>query len=522
MSDPLAAKIYPFPAPQPHERLNNSARLTALDATGLMDTPPEEAFDRAVRLATRMLGTPVGLVSLVDGERQFFKAQTGLPDATAEARETPLSHSFCQHVVAADAPLVIRDAREDPLVQENLAIPDLGVIAYLGIPIHAPDGHVLGSFCAIQSEPRDWTTDEREILEDIASVVETEILLRSALADSAQIEAVASAAEERLRLALRAGQIGTYDFDPQTQKARWDDELYSIWGLQKDEEDVFAAVQQSIHPDDKLVWETDVEASLNPGGTGQHDLEMRFTRPDTGETRWLHTMGQASFVDGQAVRLVGTVRDITDHKAAELREQLLTQELNHRVKNLFAIVSGMISMTARRSSSPKQMGAALRGRVEALASAHALIQPAISGKQVTTTDVTLQTLASSILEPHIRTADAITLTGPPVPLNPDAASNLALVLHEMATNAAKYGALSEESGKLVLTWDTIAGDDGTAVHLRWSETGGPNVPGAPSTKGFGSTLIEMTVNSQMNGSMQTDWHPEGVRHDLYLPTASFQ
>lgn len=515
------ATLHTFPAP---DRLNDSKRLSALDATGLMDSPPEAAFDRAVRVATRLLGTPVGLVSLVDGERQFFKAQVGLAEPTATARQTPLTHSFCQHVVSTNAPLVVRDALQDPLVKDNLAIPDLGVIAYLGVPVHAPDGDVLGSFCAIQSEPRDWTESEREALEDIAAGIEAEIALRAEVTHRSEMEARASAAEERFRLALHAGQVGTYDFDPQTQKARWDDELYSIWGLSKDEPDVFAAVQRSIHPEDKLIWETDVAASLNPAGTGQHNLEMRVIRPDNGELRWLHAMGMASFENGVAVRLVGTVRDITTRKNAETREHLLTQELNHRVKNLFAIVSGMISMTARTSATPQDMAQALRGRVEALASAHALIQPAISGASLDKSNVTLQTLTSAILEPHVSAADAVTLDGPPLPLNPDAASNLALVLHELATNAAKYGALSAKGGRLTVSWEVRKNENALeddVVCLQWIETGGPEIVEPPETNGFGSKLIDLTVANQMKGAMSSEWLSSGVQHQLMLPASHF-
>ena len=527
MTSPLAATVHPFPSgtgrdPAHHAaRLHDAERLRALERSELMDSPAEDAFDRAVRLATRLLGTPVGLLSLVDGERQFFKAQLGLPEPTATARQTPLSHSFCQHVVNADAPLAVRDARADPRVRGNLAIEELDVIAYLGVPVHAPDGAVLGSFCAIQSEPREWTDVEREALEDIAAGVEAEIALRTELKRSAKAEARASTAEEHFRLALHAGQVGTYDYDPVADRTRWDDELFGIWGVDRDEPDLMEAATRSIHIDDKAAWEADVTGSLDLDGPGRHDLELRIVRPDTGAVRWVHATGQASFVEGRAVRMVGTVRDVTERKNAESRERLLTRELNHRVKNLFAVVAGMIGLTARTAATPKAMAAALRSRVQALASAHALIQPAITGETIETADVTLQTLAAAILEPHMRgAADAVTLSGPPVPLKPNVASSLALVLHELATNAAKYGALSTPDGRLAIEWSVERDDDGqrdTDLRVTWSETGGPTISAPPDRKGFGSTLIDMTVRGQMNGSIHSEWDEKGVRHDLRLP-----
>lgn len=143
-----------------HEAVVNSRRrLAALAQTGLVDTLPEEAFDRAVRLATRLTGTPVALFSLVDATRQFFKAQTGLSAEVATSRETPLSHSFCQYVVSQDSPLAVSDARRHPLLRDNLAVPELDVIAYLGVPVHGPGGETLGSICAIDSNPHEWTEE---------------------------------------------------------------------------------------------------------------------------------------------------------------------------------------------------------------------------------------------------------------------------------------------------------------------------------------------------------------------------
>jgi signal transduction histidine kinase len=158
--------------------LQDAERLAALQRTELLDSPPDHGFDRLTRLAARLLHAPVALVSLVDEDRQYFKSCIGLPEPWASERGTPLSHSFCQHAVLARAPLIIEDARVHPLVQDNLAIPDLNVVAYAGIPIFSPDGHAIGSFCVIDAEPRAWTDDQIEILRELATSVETEVALR--------------------------------------------------------------------------------------------------------------------------------------------------------------------------------------------------------------------------------------------------------------------------------------------------------------------------------------------------------
>jgi len=159
----------------------------------LMDTPTEDMFDNLTHLATRLLGAPVSLISLVDGNRQWFKSIVGLPDPWASRRQTPLSHSFCQYVVTSQKPLIITDARKVDFLKDNLAIPDLNVIGYLGMPLTTTDGHTLGSLCVIDSQPRDWTQDEVEIVHDLAATTMSLIEMRS------QILSQTIASESKLR-----------------------------------------------------------------------------------------------------------------------------------------------------------------------------------------------------------------------------------------------------------------------------------------------------------------------------------
>jgi signal transduction histidine kinase len=158
--------------------LADEGRLGALNRTRLLDTPPEEAFDRLTRLVCRLLGVPVALVSLIEADRQFFKSVVGLPEPWSLLRQTSLLHSFCQHVVANGAPLLVQDARGHPLVSDSFAIDDLGVLAYLGMPLATADGHTLGALCAIDTQPRDWTPGDAAALRDLAAVTMGEVTLR--------------------------------------------------------------------------------------------------------------------------------------------------------------------------------------------------------------------------------------------------------------------------------------------------------------------------------------------------------
>jgi diguanylate cyclase (GGDEF)-like protein len=156
--------------------LDDARRLAALAESGLVDSPPEAAFDRVTRLVTEVLHVPVALFTLVTADRQVFKSAIGVGDL----RETPLSHSFCKHVVDDGAPLEVVDARLHPKVRDNPSISEFGIVAYLGVPLTTADGQRLGALCAIDHEPRQWTGRDHGVLEDLAGAAMAEVELRRA------------------------------------------------------------------------------------------------------------------------------------------------------------------------------------------------------------------------------------------------------------------------------------------------------------------------------------------------------
>jgi GAF domain-containing protein len=176
--------------------VRNISRLTALRRTGLLDSPPEAAFDRLTMLATKIIQTPVALVSLVDSDRQFFKSAVGLPEPWKSRRETPLTHSFCKHVVASARELVVSDAHAHPLLCGNMAVRDLGVVSYAGVPLVTADGNALGSLCVIDTKVRHWTDDDLEILRELAAIAMREVEYRELVQ---QTEAARREAQMRLQ-----------------------------------------------------------------------------------------------------------------------------------------------------------------------------------------------------------------------------------------------------------------------------------------------------------------------------------
>lgn len=185
--------------------LHDPGRLARVAATGL-DAAPDEAFDRFAGLVRTMLGVPVALVSLVDDVRQVFPGASGLPGSLADSRQAPLSHPFGPMVVTTAEPLVITDARTDPRVRDSMAVSDLPVVGYAGMPLTDDSGNVLGALCAIDDQPRQWANDHLDLLRDLAAACSSEIRLRLAAARAALTDARARQVEaERSRLGAQVG-----------------------------------------------------------------------------------------------------------------------------------------------------------------------------------------------------------------------------------------------------------------------------------------------------------------------------
>jgi PAS domain S-box-containing protein len=241
------------------------------------------------------------------------------------------------------------------------------------------------------------------------------------------------------------------------------------------------------------------------GETSRFDIEMRWRA----ESRiWIDFQMAPLRNDlGEIVQLIPSGADITARKQAEAQRQLLMLELDHRMKNLFAMASAIIHMTASTARTPVEMAKSAAGRLNALSRAHALIGPAFV-EQPAGQGVVLNELIATIIAPHLDTGSAqLQISGEQLVLAGEKSTAFALVLHEMATNSAKYGALSNADGRLDISWSTIDGD----LVFSWFETGGPKIDGPPQQMGFGSRLLRSTVEAQLGGTIAFEWASEGLR-----------
>lgn len=214
--------------------------------------------------------------------------------------------------------------------------------------------------------------------------------------------------------------------------------------------------------------------------------------------------------------LVTLRHDISQHKDARAQQEVLLREINHRIKNLFSVTAGMISLSAQSATSVQEFAVDLKSRLHALGRAHDLTLPDLGDHGATAARTTVLALMKAILAPHEHARDSrILVSGSDVPLSGSALTSLALLLHELATNAAKYGALSTPSGRLMIDVSPVDAD----LHVAWDETGSPPSPGASGREGFGTTLERVALRG-LGGTIDRDWKSDGLSLLLKIPLAS--
>lgn len=245
-------------------------------------------------------------------------------------------------------------------------------------------------------------------------------------------------------------------------------------------------------------------ATALKGETVRFDVEIRWRN----ETRLTidYQIAPLRNEAGEITLLIPSGVDVTARKEAEAQRQLLILELKHRVQNLFTIATGMVTMTARSVATPVEMAIALTGRLSALARAHTLINPTNADND-NSPENQLEALIAAIVAPHLPAGgDQLDMSGRPICLQDDATTGLALILHELATNSAKYGALSAPGGRLLVSWT----DQGDNIALRWAELDGPAISQVPDRHGFGSRLVRSTIRQQFLGDLDYEWRQTGL------------
>ncbi|HLI98867.1 MAG TPA: HWE histidine kinase domain-containing protein [Bradyrhizobium sp.] len=308
--------------------------------------------------------------------------------------------------------------------------------------------------------------------------------------------------EQRRSLALAAGRMGSWDWDWVHGDWMWDDGQFRIFGV--DPQTFIPTpenVQTLLHPED--VDELHKAVIQFERGVKSYETEFRIVRPD-GEIRWLFGTAAATIDKvGRVVRVSGVTVDITERKRAEERQTLLTREVDHRAKNALALAQSIVRLT--RGENVKAYMQAVEGRIGALARVHTILSlSSWQGAEITR-------LVHEEFAPY-RTNDQIEFDGSNVQLHPATAQTLAMALHELVTNSAKYGALSTLTGRLAIRWKVKA----DILKMLWEERGGPAVA-EPVSRGFGTKSVIASIESQLGGQAEFEWRPEGLVCRLSVP-----
>jgi PAS domain S-box-containing protein len=370
---------------------------------------------------------------------------------------------------------------------------EMGAVDYVPVPV-VPE--VLRAKVRVFAELFRKTRD----LEQLNSQLERRVAERTAELESSNLRLLQS--EQGRSLALAAGQMGSWDWDLGTDEWRWDEGQHRIFGVDPQKFKISAEnIRGLIHPDDWNSLRRSVEGTSKGERTQQS--EFRVLRPN-GDQRWcIGTTAASVDAAGRVVRVSGVTTDITDRKEAEERLVLLAREVDHRARNALTVIQSIIRLT--RAKSVDDYVLAIEGRIKAMARAHTLL----SDSRWQGAD--LGTLVAEELAPY-RAGDKIEISGPDISLQPATAQGLALALHELATNAAKHGALSSMTGKVSLDWQL---QPGTLI-LHWAENGGPLIA-PPSARNFGLKVILASMEQQLGGKAAFDWDPKGLRCVLSIP-----
>lgn len=316
-------------------------------------------------------------------------------------------------------------------------------------------------------------------------------------------------AELRVRMAVRAGAIGLWQYRPATGRVTRDEHARELFGAGPEPEADLAAHLANVHPDDRERVQNVMREALETLRQDGFEVEFRTTGSVDGFPRWLEAAGQVFRRSEGEVLVLGAVRDITGQKRSEEHHRLLTNELNHRVKNTLAVVQGLVLQALRVTPSPEAAMEAISGRLAALGRAHDILT------RTSWSSALMSDVVASATAP-LAGSERVLGGGPPIQLRPKAALSLAMALYELGVNAVKYGALSAEGGRVDVTWRIEDSAGERRFRLWWRERGGPPVV-PPQRRGFGSRLLESSLAAELGGGATLEFHPSGLIWSVDAP-----
>jgi two-component sensor histidine kinase/PAS domain-containing protein len=470
----------------------------------VLDTDADADFDRLTRLAASLFEAPIALISLIDSDQQRFKSCYGFDDVGEMSESVVL----CSQLIAKpDQPyILIEDVTKDSRFTSN---PPAAAAPFVRFGAAAPitmQGQRVGALCVLAPDPREGV--DRIKLDQLVALAETASLLFG-LKEEARAQARTAAAlvkeEWRHALTLEAGKVGSWVWDVRTGEVVVSDILRRMLGIDPADKVTIDDILSHVHSDDLERVRAQLQAAFDVGS--DYDCEFRVE----GSDRWLIGRGRVYQRDGEGKPLImmGINIDITETRIAADHTKLLLRELNHRVKNTLAMIQSIARQTVRSNPDPRRFIDAFSGRLRTLSDAHAILSDRDwSG-------IHLLELIDAQVGPHVLTTGQLSLSGADVDLPPDHALGLGLILHELSSNAAKFGALSRPEGRVRISWVQSPKPD-RRISLSWKESNGP-VVSKPAELGFGGKLIERSLAKVLDSSVQLSFASEGVAAEISFP-----
>jgi PAS domain S-box-containing protein len=458
--------------------------------------------------------------NLVDarGESYTLYALSGAPREAFERFAMPRNTAVFHPTFVNAGVVRSSDITKDPRYGKNppyngMPQGHLPVRSYLASSVVSRGGEVLGGLFFGHSEPGRFGQRMEHLMEGLAAQAAVAID-NVFLADTIREDVgAAQTTRERLRFALEAGRLGSWELDVASRAYEASDLCKANYGREPGDEFTFADLIAAIDEEDRSRMQAAMEQAIKSGA--EYDIEYRV-RHASGEVRWLHVRGRAAITAEKGVhRMAGVSLDVTERKRAEERQRLLLNELNHRVKNTLATVQSIASQTMRASPDPADFRPAFEARLLALSQTHNLLTNQ-NWEAASLTDILIGELT-----PHAGARDGggarfLLDADANVRLNPKAAVALGMVVHELATNAVKYGALSKPGGRVTVRSRVKSAEGGERLTVEWIETGGPKVV-QPKRRGFGTRLLQQGLAGELGGEVDIEYRPDGLWCRIKLP-----
>lgn len=489
-----------LPAP---ELCQDGERLRVLSGFGVDGLQDDPELNQIVQFAATLCDAPIALVSVVEEERQRFLARQGL-----SALETPREYSFCAHAMLGHRIFVVNDAASHPDFATNpLVTGDPHIRFYAGAPLVSVEGAPMGSLCVIDGEvrPEGLTAAQEQGLLVLATAVMRRLESRR---QDQRSERKLQRSHRRLRSMIDSVPDIAWSAKPGPVFDQFNARWREVTGT--DEPREMRDWQAVIHPDD---WEVSLEKFRQAVEICEdHEDRWRLRQAD-GTWRWVLSRAVPSNDDPGRSHWFGTLTDIDDTYREAERQEMLANELAHRIKNIFTVIAGLVKLRSRGKPEVQAYADELENTIRALGRAQDFVMPLRAKK-----GDSLRALLDILTAPYGSNDDRqVYVSGDTVKIGFHSATPMALVFHELATNSAKYGALSAAKGRV----DVKLEASGKSIRIEWVESGGPPVS-QPDNAGFGSRLLQLSIQSQLNGTIEQDWAEDGLRVRMVIPATALE